>query len=64
VWRNETTIFQSTTNTVKEATCTLYFSHNASVWLRPYKEEYSLAAATEGLGVSIQNRSFSERIFS
>jgi hypothetical protein len=55
---NETTIFLSTMNTQKTE-CTLYPSHDACVWLWPYKEHYSLAAAMEGLGTNVQNKDFS-----
>jgi hypothetical protein len=49
---NDTTIFEFTMNSQKTE-CALYLSYDASVWLRPYKGKYSLAAAMEGLGTDV-----------
>jgi hypothetical protein len=43
--------------------CTLYLSYDVSVWLRPWKGQYSLAAAMKGLGIEVGNKEYSLQPF-
>jgi hypothetical protein len=39
--------------------CTVYVAYDASVWLRPWKGQYFLAAAMVGLGTDVRKKEFS-----